>query len=113
MPSSKRYRPSPPEIVGPPVAREGKQPWTVNIPNHPPRDFKLWVTDAQDQPAAVVPIMPRGSGDGRVQVVYSTPNTALNKQHVDAASRGEALILPPERHLANQAFAAQTGPIKA
>jgi hypothetical protein len=76
-------------------------------------DFKLWVTDAQGQPAAVVPVMPRGSGDGRVQVVYSTPNTMLSQQHADAASHGEALILPPDHDLATQAFVAQTGPVKA
>jgi hypothetical protein len=84
----------------------------VEIDSFKHDDFKLWVTDAQGQPAAVVPVMPRGSGDGRVQVVYSTPNTALNKQHVDASSRGEALILPAEHDLANQAFVMQTGPVK-
>lgn len=76
-------------------------------------DFKLWVTDAQGQPAAVAPVMPRGSGDGRVQVLYSTPNTDLNQQHKAAEARGEALILPPEHPLAQTAFAQQVPPSAA
>jgi hypothetical protein len=76
----------------------------VEIESFKHDDFKLWVTDAQGQPAAVVPVGPRGSGDGRVQVVYSTPNTELNKQQSAAGARGEALILPPEHSLAQEAF---------
>jgi hypothetical protein len=34
--------------------------------------FQLWVTDAQGNPAAVAPVGPPGSGDGRVHVLYAT-----------------------------------------
>ena len=71
-------------------------------------DFDLWVVDAEGQPAAVVPVSPRTSGDAQVQVVYSTPNTALNRQHQAAEQGGNPLILPPEHPLAQQAFARQT-----
>ncbi len=71
-------------------------------------DFKLWVTDSEGQPAAVVPVGKRGSGDGRVQVVYSTPQTRLNQEHSAAAARGEALILQPDHALAQAAFMLQT-----
>lgn len=70
-------------------------------------DFQLWVTDEQGQPAAVAPVMPRGSGDARVQVLYSTPNTKLNADHRAANSRGEALILQPDHAMAIAAFAQQ------
>jgi hypothetical protein len=72
-------------------------------------DFKLWVTDSEGQPTAVVPVSPRGSGDGRVQVVFSTPNTALNEQHLAASAQGHALILAPDHPIAKLAFQEQEG----
>ena len=39
-------------------------------------DFQLWVTDPEGHPAAVAPVSPRGSGDGRVHVLYATPGSA-------------------------------------
>jgi len=76
-------------------------------------DFKLWVTDSEGQPTAVVPVSARGSGDGRVQVVYSTPNTALNAQHVAASAQGQALLLPPDHPIAKLAFQQQEGGTEA
>jgi len=70
-------------------------------------DFTLWVTDAQNQPAAVTPLAPRGSGDGRVQVVFSTPGTRLHADQQQAQAEGRQLILPAGHDLANQAFVAQ------
>jgi Family of unknown function (DUF6424) len=67
-------------------------------------DFVLWVTDAQGHPAAVTPMAPRGSGDGRVQVVLSTEGSALHAQQTEAESRGQQLILPPDHPLAAPAF---------
>lgn len=72
-------------------------------------DFQLWVLDEEGQPAAVTPVAKRGSGNGHVQVVYSTPNTKLNQEHQAAEARGEQLILPPDHHLAKQAFRRQSG----
>ncbi len=70
-------------------------------------DFELWVVDAEGNPAAVVPAAKRGSGDGSVRVVYSTPNTALHKQHIQAQRAGQPLILPADHPLAKQAFVNQ------
>lgn len=54
-------------------------------------DFRLWVRDSEGKPAAVVPVAPRGSGDGRVRVVHSTPGTRLHARHCAAAKRGTYL----------------------
>jgi hypothetical protein len=67
-------------------------------------DFKLWVLDPQGQPAAVTPTGHPGSGDGRVQVAYSTPGTLLDHEHLQANLRGEPLVLPPNHAMARQAF---------
>ena len=70
-------------------------------------DFTLFVTDAEGQPAAVVPVAPRGAGDARVQVLYATPGTKLHKAHAAAHAKGKAVILPTTHPLAKQAFAKQ------
>ena len=71
-------------------------------------DYVLYVTDAQGQPAAVVPVAPRGSGDAHVEVVYATPNTPLAMEHDAAHDAGERLIVSPESLLAKQAFIHQS-----
>jgi hypothetical protein len=38
-------------------------------------DFELFVTDAQGLPAVVVPMAPRGSGDGRVRLIAASPDS--------------------------------------
>jgi hypothetical protein len=72
-------------------------------------DFNLFVTDGQGQPAAVVPVGARGSGDSRVHVVFATPGTDLAKAHQDAHDGGQALILDGSHPLAEQAFENQAG----
>ena len=72
-------------------------------------DFQLWVVDDQGQAAAVAPLSPRGSGDGRVQVLWATPNTRLDEAATEAQSKGQMLILPPQHTLAQQAFFMQRG----
>jgi len=67
-------------------------------------DFKLWVLDPQGQPAAVLPTGHPGSGDGHVQVAYSTPGTQLDHEHVQSNLRGEPLVLAPNHAMARQAF---------
>lgn len=70
-------------------------------------DFALWVTDAQGNPAAVAPVAPAGSGDGRLHVLYATPGSALHAEHVAAAMAGQPHILEAGHPLAMQAFAQQ------
>ena len=70
--------------------------------------FQLWVTDAQGNPAAVAPVGPPGSGDGRIHVLYATPGSDLAGQVGQAEAHSQALILDPSHPLAQQAFAQQT-----
>jgi hypothetical protein len=44
-------------------------------------DFQLWVTDQQGNPAAVVPVDKRGSGNASVHVLYATPGSQLAQQN--------------------------------
>lgn len=95
-------------------------------------DFQLFVTDSAGRPAVVVPVSPRGSGDGRVRLLAahvdseyfhrlanppaSAPAPAGAPAHAETvtappagqASDGEQPdILPSDDPLAQQAFAAQ------
>jgi uncharacterized protein DUF6424 len=70
-------------------------------------DFQLWVTDSEGHPAAVVPVAPRGAGDGRLHVLYTHPGSALHAEHQAAAMAGQPHILHAGHPLARQAFAAQ------
>ncbi len=70
-------------------------------------DFVLWVTDKQGEPAAVVPVGRRGSGDGRVRVVHSTPGTKLHDMMRKAEKKETHLDLADDDHLAKEAFAKQ------
>jgi hypothetical protein len=67
-------------------------------------DFQLWVTDSEGHPAAVTPVGARGSGVASVHVQYATPGSLLARQKHEKESSGEALILPPEHPMAQQAF---------
>jgi hypothetical protein len=69
--------------------------------------FVLWVTDAQGQPAAVTPVAAKGLGDARVRVAYATPGTNLDKRHLAAHAKGQALILSARHPMAKQAFVKQ------
>jgi hypothetical protein len=73
-------------------------------------DFQLWVTDPEGHPAAVAPVSPRGSGDGRVHVLYATPGSALASQVSQAEAQSQPLILDPGHPLAQQAFRQQDAP---
>jgi Family of unknown function (DUF6424) len=48
----------------------------VDIDHFRYADFELFVTDATGLPAAVVPVAPRGSGDGRVRLIAAHPDSA-------------------------------------
>ena len=71
-------------------------------------DFQLWVTDQQGNPAAVAPVSPRGSGDGRVHVLFATAGSDLAGQVHQSEAQSQPLILGPSHPLAQQAFAQQS-----
>jgi hypothetical protein len=70
-------------------------------------DFNLFVTDSEGHQAAVVPTGPRGSGDGRVQVLWANTGSLVHAQHMSAQADGEPLILDEDHELAKLAFAGQ------
>jgi hypothetical protein len=70
-------------------------------------DFSLFVTDSEGHQAAVVPVAPRGSGDGRVQVLWANTGSQVHAMHVAAQADGTPLVLPEDHELARLAFARQ------
>jgi Family of unknown function (DUF6424) len=72
-------------------------------------DFVLWVTLADGTHAAVTPVGRRGSGDGRVRLVYARPGTAAADALLAAQRGGRAVILPADHPVAEQAFRHQRG----
>jgi hypothetical protein len=73
-------------------------------------DFTLWVTDPKTKARiAVLPMAPRGSRDGRVQLAWAPPGHPLEKKARAAARRGKVVVLGPNHDLARRAFAAVRG----
>ena len=71
-------------------------------------DFELWVTDEEtDTTVAVLPMSPRGSGDGRVTLTFAPPGHPLADRKRAAAERDERVVFDPDSPLARQAFAHQ------
>jgi hypothetical protein len=74
-------------------------------------DFQLFVTDPDGHPAAVVPVAPRGSGDGRVRLLAVHPGSSytsgLGSRGVRAAE--DPAVLDPQDPLAVEAFHRQVG----
>jgi hypothetical protein len=69
-------------------------------------DFTLWVVDPETKTeVAVLPIAPRGSGDGRVQLAWAPVGHPLQKKADRAAMKGKLLVLPADHMLAERAFA--------
>ncbi len=74
-------------------------------------DFQLWITDEQANQVAVVPVAPRGSGDGRVQVLHvRPPDPAATRPPADWGTPSGA-ILEAQSTLAEKAFGEQYGKI--
>ena len=84
-------------------------------------DFELFVTDDRGLPAAVVPVSPRGSGDGRVRLLAAHPDSPYAERlaspgPVDRSVRtedaqatdGEGALLSADDLLAQRAFRQQT-----
>ncbi|MFJ9454252.1 DUF6424 family protein [Kitasatospora sp. NPDC101447] len=72
-------------------------------------DFELWVVDAVGQAVAVAPVAKRGSGDGRVQVLFAAQESALHPELERARANGDVLLLGADHPMALTAFAQQYG----
>ncbi|MEV4439562.1 DUF6424 family protein [Streptomyces sp. NPDC049577] len=70
-------------------------------------DFELWVDDEEGEPVAVAPVGRRGSGDGRVHVLFAAEKSPLHTELHKAQAKGEALVLTPASPVAQAAFAKQ------
>lgn len=70
-------------------------------------DFELWVNDEAGHRVAVAPMGERGSGDGRVQVLYAPEDSSLRAPLERAHARGHGLYLEPDHPIAQRAFKAQ------
>ncbi|MFD8547161.1 DUF6424 family protein [Streptomyces sp. NPDC059649] len=99
----------------------------VDIDHFRHDDFELFVTDEKGFSVAVVPVSPRGSGDGRVRVLAAHPRSAYAESLVTpapaAAPRSAAAdaepeardeewkgaVLPADDALSRQAFRRQKG----
>jgi hypothetical protein len=82
-----------------------KSIWDIQLTKRD--DFQLWVVDEEGKPAAVAPVAPAGSGDGRVQVLYATEGTVLHHAHQEAAAAGQPHVLEAGHPVAQAAFARQ------
>ncbi|HEY2301034.1 MAG TPA: DUF6424 family protein [Acidimicrobiales bacterium] len=96
-----------------------KTPLGAGVHNYPepmcaiPRvmhsDFVPFVVDATTGAAAVVaPVAPRGSGDGRVRVLFAERGHPLAAQHDAAHAAGAAVVLGADNPIAKAAFAHQS-----
>jgi hypothetical protein len=54
-------------------------------------DFQLFVTDPQGHPAVVVPVAPRGSGDGRVRLLAAHPGSRYANRLLTTAQAATGL----------------------
>ncbi len=79
-------------------------------------DFTLWVLDDQKQPAAVVPVHPRGvskddpkykANYGKTMVTYATPGTKLAERLSLAHKKGNTLVAGPKHPFTQRAFKKQ------
>lgn len=70
-------------------------------------DFQLWVADAEDQLAAVLPVAPRGSQVSTLRVAFATPGSKLERRLLNADRKKKPLQLSGRHPMAKQAFAAQ------
>ena len=70
-------------------------------------DFDLWVTDDAGNEVAVVPIAPRGSGDGRVQVLHALPPEVVPQPPSRVWERGRRRILQASHEVSEKAFGTQ------
>jgi hypothetical protein len=78
------------------------------IPRVMRSDFIPFHVDAATRTAVVVvPVAPRGSGDGRTRLVFAERGHPLAARKAAAKKAGKALILSAENPLSRKAFAKQ------
>jgi hypothetical protein len=83
----------------------------VDIDHFRYADFQLFVTDPAGLPAVVVPVAPRGSGDGRVRLIAAHPGSAYIHRLAGSASPAhEAAPAAADLRLAPDALAAENVP---
>jgi hypothetical protein len=70
-------------------------------------DFELWVTLPDGTHGAVTPLSPRGSGDGRVRLIYARHGTPEGDAVARAQRQHKAVVLPREHPVAREAYARQ------
>ncbi len=71
-------------------------------------DFDLWVDDSEGNQIAVVPLAPRGAGDGRVQVLHvRRPNPPEPDPPADLGEVAAGGVLGPQTSIAEKAFGEQ------
>ena len=70
-------------------------------------DFTLFVTDEHGQPMAVLPVSPRGAGDGRVAIAWAPPESDAGRAQLEAEHHGARAILPDTSEVAHRAYALQ------
>jgi len=75
-------------------------------------DFQLWVTLPDGTHAAVSPVGRRGSGDGRIRLLYARHGTPASAALIHAQREHMAVILPDTSREALQAFAKQRTTIR-
>lgn len=94
--------------VLPAGAGEHHYPWPVKAGDFIRYDdFELWVTMSDGTHGAVTPLAPRGSGDGRVRLLYARHGTPEGDAVAVAQREHKAIVLPPDHPLARQAYAKQ------
>jgi hypothetical protein len=81
----------------------------VEIQSFKHDDFSLWVIDGEGFEAAVAPVAHKGSGDGRVHVLWAHPSSKLHAEHLRHREAGTLHVLEADHPLAVQAFAQQAG----
>ena len=67
-------------------------------------------SDAAGNPLAVTPVGPRGSGDGRVAVVWAQPGSAIASEQLTAERSGSRLVRAQDSPPARLAFIHQEWP---
>jgi hypothetical protein len=81
-----------------------KSIWDEQVTKHD--DFELWVVH-EGRPVAVAPVAPRGSGDGRVHVMWAEPGSQLHQDMLASHAAGHLHVLGEDHPAARMAFARQ------